>query len=209
MGLFGAKAREDLLAGQSERLRRLEIECADCRARLEGTRELVRHLDEDKALLLTALESLRPGIPPRDLGEALLDVCFKPLGLACFYLALADWEEDRLSFVLYHEGGRARNHPSRRLSERAGLSERVLSSGRSVYIRTLEEGHAAGSRLTAAEQATGLIPHSWYGVPLGIRDRPCGLLSFQSFQTDAFTEERQRIMDALGTILSRCLPQPA
>jgi len=209
MGLFGTKAREDSLLEQNERLRRLEIESAELRARLEETQELVRHLDEDKALLLTALESLRPGMSPRELAEALLDVCFKPLGLACFYLAMADWAEDRLTFVLYHEGGRARNHPSRRLSERAGLSERVLGSGRSLYIRTLEEGQAAGSRLTAAEQATGLIPHSWYGVPLGIGDRPVGLLSFQSFQTDAFTQERCRIMDALGTILSRCLHQSA
>ena len=209
MGLFGVKAQEDSLLGQNDRLRRLEIELAEVRARLEETRELVRHLDEDKALLLAALESLRPGMPPRELAEAMLDVCFKPLGLACFYLALADWEADRLTFVLYHEGGRARNHPSRCLSERAGLSERVLASGRPLYIRTLEEGQAAGSRLTAAEQATGLIPHSWYGVPLGSGDRPAGLLSFQSFQTDAFTEERRRIMDALGTTLSRCLSQGA
>lgn len=209
MGLFGAKTREDSLLESSEHLRRLEVESAGLRARLEGTQELVRHLDEDKALLLATLESLRPGMPTRELAEALLEVCFKPLGLACFYLALADWEEDQLRFVLYHEGGRARNHPSRRLSERAGLSERVLASGRPLYIRTLEEGQAAGSRLTAAEQATGLIPHSWYGVPLGSGNRPVGLLSFQSFQTDAFTEERRRIMEALGTILSRCLGQGA
>jgi GAF domain-containing protein len=209
MGLFGAKTREDSLLEPNERLRRLEIESTGLRTRLEGTQELVRHLDEDKALLLATLESLRPGMPARELAEALLEVCFKPLGLACFYLALADWEGDQLTFVLYHEGGRARTHPSRRLSERAGLSERVLASGRPLYIRTLEEGQAAGSRLTAAEQATGLIPHSWYGVPLGIGNRPAGLLSFQSFQTDAFTEERRRIMEALGTILSRCLGQGA
>ena len=207
MGLFGTRAKDAALLEQGERLRSLEAEYAGARARLQAAEELVRHLDADKDLLLAALESLRPGMPPRELAEALLEVCFKPLGLACFYLALADWEEDRLTFVLYHEGGRPRNHPSRALSERAGLSERVLASGRPLYIRTLEEGQAAGSRLTAAEQATGLIPHSWYCVPLGRGERPVGLLSFQSFQTDAFDERRRRIMDALGTILSRCLVQ--
>lgn len=207
MSLFGTRAKDEALIELGERLRRLEAEHAAVKARLHETEELVRHLDADKDLLLTALDRLRPGMTPRELGEAMLDLCFKPLGLACFYLALADWEEDWLTFVLYHEGGRARNHPSRRLSERAGLSERVLASGRSLYIRTLEEGQAAGSRLTAAEQATGLIPHSWYGVPLGRGERPSGLLSFQSFQTDAFDEGRRRIMDALGTILSRCLVQ--
>ncbi|HEX9008799.1 MAG TPA: GAF domain-containing protein, partial [Holophagaceae bacterium] len=90
-----------------------------------------------------------------------------------------------------------------------GLSERVLASGRPLYIRTMEEGQAAGSLLTAAEQATGLIPHSWYGVPLGRGERPVGLLSFQSFQTDAFDERRRRIMDALGIILARCLQRSA
>ena len=207
MGLFGTRAKDEALIEQGERLHRLEAEASDLRVRLQETEELVRHLDADKDLLVEALGRLRPGMPSRDLAEALLDLCFKPLGLACFYLAQADWEEDRLTFVLYHEGGRARNHPARRLSERAGLSERVLASGRPLYIRTLEEGQAAGSRLTAAEQATGLIPHSWYGVPLGRGERPVGLLSFQSFQTDAFDEPRRRIMDALGIVLSRCLPQ--
>ena len=68
MGLFGVKAQEDSLLGQNDRLRRLEIELAEVRARLEETRELVRHLDEDKALLLAALASLRPGMPPRELA---------------------------------------------------------------------------------------------------------------------------------------------
>ncbi len=207
MGLFSARGTEETLRDQSERLTRLETECAGLRARLEETGELVRHLDGDRDLLLTALERLRPGLEPQALAEALLEVCFKPLGLACFYVAQADWAGDRLHFVLYHEGGRARNHPSRRLSERSGLSERVLESGRALYIRTLDEGLAAGSLLTAAEQATGLIPHSWYGVPLGWGSKPMGLVSFQSFQTDAFDADRRRIMDALGRILAHCLAQ--
>jgi len=205
MTLFGAKKYDKALAERDERLQKLDAECRALQGRLEGTRELVRHLDEDRDLLLAALERMHPGLPHLDLAQILLDVTFKPLGLACFYLALADWEQDQLRFVLYHEGGRARNHPSRRLSDRVGLSERVLTGRRAVYIRTMEEGHAAGSFLTAAEQATGLIPHSWYGVPLGHGPRPLGLVSFQSFQTDAFTEGRRRVMDALGALLSTCL----
>ena len=170
--------------------------------------ELVRHLDQDRDLLLGALEHMKPGAAIENLAQVLLDVCFRPLGLACFYVAVADWEQDLLKFVLYHEGGRARNHPPRRLSERAGLSERVLSGQRSVYIRTLEEGQAAGSLLTAAEQATGLIPHSWYGVPMGFGPQPTGLVSFQSFQTDAFSEGRRRVMDALTALLSTCVGEP-
>jgi hypothetical protein len=205
MGLFGHKKQDEALAEREEQVRKLEAECRTIQTRLEGTQELVRHLDQDRDLLLGALERMRPGEEIQTLSLVLLDVCFKPLGLACFYVAVADWDQDLLRFVLYHEGGRARNHPSRRLSDRIGLSERVLSGRRSVYIRTLEEGHAAGSLLTAAEQATGLIPHSWYGVPLGWGQRPVGLVSFQSFQTDAFSENRRRVMDALAALMSTCM----
>jgi hypothetical protein len=208
MSLFGGSKQDAALAERDERLRRLEAESRAIQSRLEGTQELVRHLDEERALLLSALERMRPGGSDQALAQILFDVSFKPLGLACFYVAVADWGQDQLRFVLYHEGGRARNHPSRRLSDRVGLSERVLGGNRSVYIRTMEEGHAAGSLLTAAEQATGLIPHSWYGVPLGWGSRPAGLVSFQSFQTDAFSQERRRVMDALAALMSTCMRDP-
>jgi len=208
MQLFGGRKQDEALAKREERLRKLEIECRTLQTSLDGTQELVRHLDQDRELLLGALEHLRPGVDIQHQAQFLLDVCFKPLGLACLYVAVADWDRDLLRFVLYHEGGRFRNHPSRRLSERIGLSERVLAGRRPVYIRTLEEGQAAGSLLTAAEQATGLIPHSWYGVPLGWGPRPAGLVSFQSFQTDAFSESRRRVMDALAALLSICMEDP-
>jgi len=205
MQLFGGRKQDEALARREEQVRKLESECRTLQTSLEDTRELVRHLDQDRELLLGALERLRPGMDVQQLAQVLLDVCFKPLGLACFYVALADWDQDLLSFVLYTAGGRFRNHPSRRLSDRSGLSERVLAGRRPVYIRTLDEGRAAGSLLTAAEQATGLIPHSWYGVPLGKGPRPTGLVSYQSFQTDAFSEGRRRVMDALTALLSMCM----
>ncbi|MBI1753652.1 MAG: GAF domain-containing protein [Acidobacteria bacterium] len=205
MSLFGARKQERALAQHDERLQELEVECSVLQRRIDETQELVRHLDQERGLLLSAVERLRPGDPAEELAQALLEVAFKPMGLACFFVALADWDRDLLQFVLYQEGGRVRKHPSRRLSDRAGLSERVLTGKRPVYIRTMEEGQAAGSFLTAAEQATGLIPHSWYGVPLGHGPRPIGVVSFQSFQTDAFSEDRRRVMDALAALLSTCL----
>ena len=205
MALFGGKFTDDSTLQREELLRKLEVECLGLQNRVEGAQELARHLDQDRELLLGALERMRPGKATADLAQDLLEVSFKPLGLACFYVAVADWELDQLQFVLYHEGGRARNHPSRRISDRIGLSERVLSGRRPVYFKTQEEGHAAGSLLTEAEQATGLIPHTWFGVPLGWGPRPAGLVSFQSFQTDAFSEDRRRVMVALAALMSDCM----
>ncbi len=205
MHLFGGRKQEAALADRDQRLQVLEAECRSLQSRLEGTQELVRHLDQDRDLLLGALEYMRPGKETLSMAQVMQDVCFKPLGLACFYVAVADWEVDQLRFILYHEGGKTRNHPPRRLSDGSGLSAKVLASRQPIYIRTIEEGQAAGALLTAAEQATGLIPHTWFGVPLGWGPRPAGLVSFQSFQTDAFSEPRRRVMQALAALLSTCM----
>jgi hypothetical protein len=204
MGFFSDQKHEQTVLELEGRLASASAENRQLQARLDAAEELVRHQDDDRDLLLKALNHLRPGMEAGELAEALMGICFKPLGLASFFVAQARWEEDLLEFVLYHEGGKIRNHPSRPLSSRAGLSERVLTEGHAIYIRTLEEGQAIGSLLTAAEEATGLIPHSWYGVPLGWGPRPSGLISFQSFQPDAFSDRRRQVMDGLAALLSTC-----
>lgn len=210
MGLFGrSKPKGASLEDVTAQLRRSELEAGQLRGQLQELRELVRHLDEDRALLLRASEALRPGMDPKALADALFEICFKPLGLASFYMALVDWDGDRLIWPLYHEGGRARAHPPRPFSVDGGLTAMAILDKKSLYIRTLDEGKEKGALFSEAERLSGLIPQSWYGVPLGIGEgwgqRGIGLLSFQSFQPDAYTESRRRIMDGLGVLASLSL----
>lgn len=172
-------------------------------------RELARHLDEDLALLTGALKALQPGLDPAALAQALHGLCFRPLGLAAFFLALADWEQDALHFPFYHEGGRSRPRPPRSLSGSPGLTGVALQRGEPLYLRTLDEGQAFGVILSEVERESGLVPQSWFGVPLGADPawgpRPFGVLSFQSFQPDAFSPTRRALMEALGGVLAFAL----
>lgn len=183
----------------------LREETGALRGEAEGLRELVRHLDGDRALLLAAVARLEPRMPHPRLGELMHDLVFRPFDLASFYVAVMDWERDLLSFPYYHEGGRSRNHPSRCLSANPGLTGKALELGQSLYTRTLEEAEALGALLTEAEKGSGLIPASWYGVPLGHGGRPLGLVSFQSFQRDAFPDSRRDLLDALSLLLGRAM----
>lgn len=183
----------------------LREEAAALRGEVEGLRELVRHLDGDRTLLLEAVRRLAPGKPHPELGEIMHDLVFRPFDLASFYVAVMDWGQDLLTFPYYHEGGRARNHPSRRLSANPGLTGKALHLGKPLYTRTLEEAEALGALLTEAEKGSGLIPASWYGVPLGRGSRSSGLVSFQSFQRDAFPESRRDLLDALALLLGRAM----
>lgn len=172
-------------------------------------RELARHMDEDLAMLTGTLRALQPGMAPGDLAEALHRSCYRHLGLASCFLALMDWEQDCLTFPFYHEGGRNRRQSSRALSTSPGLTGLVLHRCEPLYVRTLDEGRDRGTILSNAEAESGLVPQTWFGVPLGADPawgpRPFGVLSFQSFQPDAFSPSRRALMEALAGVLAFAL----
>jgi hypothetical protein len=183
----------------------LDLEATALRGEVKDLRELLQHLDQDMHLMLVAASELDPRKSPRELAEAMHRLVFRHFDLASFFVAMVDREQDRLDFVFYHEGGRPRKHPSRQLSETPGLTGRAILSGVPLYTRTLAEAVALGNILTAAEKGSGLIPASWYGVPLQGPQKPFGLVSFQSFQEDAFPEHRRRLLDALSAMLAMAL----
>ena len=195
----------DEAVAQRDRLANLEAESEGLRAEVLELRELVQHLDEDTQLLLSAIEELEPGKPTLELAETMHRLVFRRFDLASFFVAMLDREKDLLEFIYYHEGGRPRHHPSRRFSVVPGLTGKAIAWGQPIYTRTLEEAQVAGAIFTEAEKGSGLIPSSWYGVPLGSSRSPFGLVSFQSFQVDAFSEPRRRIMDALAELLAMAI----
>lgn len=203
--LARGKSKAGELAEERDHILQLELDRASLQAEVAELRELIRHVDADLALLMAAVDRLRPGLPIRNLAESLLDLVFRPFDLASFYVVTVDWDLDLLEFPLYHEGGRIRNHPAIRLSLNPGLTGRTLQARAPLYVRTLEEARNLGAEFTAAELGSGLIPSSWYGVPLGFQEQPLGLVSFMSFQEDAFTESRRRVMDALAAMLGMAM----
>jgi len=204
--LFGPSQKE--FQDIQSHLSQVEQEREILRKEMAEIRELLHHLDQEKGLLLMALERLRPGMNHRVLAETLLELVFKPLNLASFYVAIADYPADMLHWVIYHEGGRARNTPSRSMTDQGGLTAKAILAHKPMYIRTLEEAKAEGAMFSEAERISGLVPQSWYGVPLGWGERPFGLVSFQSFQPDAFSMDTKRLMDALANLLAMAMRMP-
>jgi hypothetical protein len=207
MSLFNrGPSREQEMLELLETVGRLNRENAKLQQDMTDLQELVRHQDEDLALLLGAAAGFQKGTAPADLSKLLLELCFRPMDLASFYVAVVDLKEDQLKFVLYHEGGRIRNHSPRRFSAQPGLTGKAIQEGRPLYVRSMEEAESLGAIFTEAEKLSGLIPSSWYGIPFNGPPGHCGLVSFQSFQRAAFPEGRRKIMEALVALFSLAYP---
>lgn len=183
--------------------RRPAADLARCQAQVRDLELLLRQSEAQAGLMLQVLDALRPGMSPQDLGEALLDACIRPFNLTTYLVALMDWEADRLSFPCYWEAGsRRRSRTSRSLSESPGLLGKVLGSGRPLHCGTFDEQVAGGVVLSRVEAESGVVPQSWYGVPLAAGPRPFGVVSFQSYLPDVFSEGMRRTMDGLGALLA-------
>jgi hypothetical protein len=209
MGFLGFGGGDAGTMGGAMRVETMEAAAQAETERLEALRNRVRELDEERRLLLDATRTLKPGLGPKVLGQTLLDLCLGPLDLYTFYIAIADYAADQLSFPYYFEGGKARTLIPERMSTFDGLTTKTMAAGESRYFPTLDAQTEVGVVFTEAERITGLIPQAWYGVPLGVgpgwTGPAFGLVSFQCFQPDAFGESRRDLMDALGCVVAFAL----
>lgn len=203
--LFGDKGKQPSAEAQLARIETLERELEGAKNVLGDVQELGRHLDAERGILLKAVEVLAPGKSPRELAEGLLELCFRPLDLAAFYVVTVDWEQDLMVWVIHHEGGRIRTRVSRPFSTEGGITAQAIRARKPLYTASYEEARVLGAILSEAERLSGLIPQSWYGVPLGWGEQWFGLVSFQSFQPQAFSEGRRKVFDALGALLARAM----
>ncbi len=161
----------------------------------------------ENGLLIETARGLKPGMGMQAAGELLLGLIREPLQIATYFVAQVDRERDLMEFPIFLEGGRLRRHPVECFSKTRGLTGLAMDQREPLYIRALDpEGIALGAILSRAEAATGLIPQTWFGVPLSRPEvdggRPYGLVAFQVFPKDGFSLRRRELLERLARLLS-------
>lgn len=201
MGLkdwFGlGPARED------EGLAALEAQASDLRALVVAAEAELAAAELEARLLGEAAAGLRPGMSLQEAGETLLALLQSPLELATFFIARVDLEADLVHFPVFFEGGRLRRHAPSPYASAKGLTGRALERGEPLYVRDMvPEGLALGAQLSRAEEVTGLIPQTWFGIPLeGPDARPTCLVAFQVFPRDGFGPGRRAFLQRMARLL--------
>lgn len=180
-------------------LRALLDRMEELKAKRLSMAELHAQLMEERAFISRVLAGLHEGISWPQAGELLKGLCFRPFELSSLYLARVDRASHTLDFPYFFEAGRVRERESRSLSDKPGLTGRVLELGRPLYLDSKEACMAEGMVLTDAELTTGLMNQTWFGIPLGGRDGlPVGVLAFQSFHSEAFPPQRRKLMEVVA-----------
>jgi hypothetical protein len=201
MGLRGwlglGPAREDA------ELAALETQASDLRALVVAAESELAEAELEARLLGEAAARLRPGMGLQQAGETLLELLRGPLELATFFIARVDAEADLVHFPVFFEGGRIRRHAPTPYASAKGLTGKALESGSPLYVRDMvPEGIALGALLSRAEEVTGLIPQTWFGIPMGHPDAPPAcLVAFQVFPRDGFSASRRAFLQRMARLL--------
>lgn len=174
------------------------------RTQVEGAEREMAALELEMRLLGEACQRLRRGMDLQQGGEALLDLLQGPLELATFYVSRFDPVERALHFPVYFEGGRLRRHGSVSLRTHKGLTGRALESREPLYVRDMTpEGVALGAQLSRAEEITGIIAQTWYGIPMSLGGgEPLAFTAFQVAPRDGFPESRRAFLQRIARLLA-------
>ena len=117
-----------------------------------------------------------------------------------FHIGLYDSETDIFSYSLYLNLDEDIQPPSRKLLEKPGLAAEVISGRKTIYLEDINDPQVRRDHhmLVIVEAPV----RSYLGIPLVLDDRVIGIMSVQSLQPGAYSQEQIRLLETIATQVS-------
>ncbi|MEW6093987.1 MAG: GAF domain-containing protein, partial [Chloroflexota bacterium] len=164
-------------------------------AALENTRLYTQALQaaERRAVLHRASQEIaQAATNPEQVYEAVHQAAERLMPAEAFVISLLDEGKDEiLAAYLYDKSGR---WPAARSPVGAGLSSEVIASGNAIIVHDLlKEQLPKGIHFGEEEEVRSIL-----AVPMRLGEKVIGMLSAQSYQSHAYTEEDQSLLEMLS-----------
>lgn len=117
-----------------------------------------------------------------------------------FHIGLYDSETDIFSYSLFLNLDEDIQPPSRKLLEKPGLAAEVISGRKTIYLEDINDPQVRRDHhmLVIVEAPV----RSYLGIPLVLDDRVIGIMSVQSLQPGAYSQEQIRLLETIATQVS-------
>ncbi|HQU35446.1 MAG TPA: ATP-binding protein [Anaerolineales bacterium] len=117
-----------------------------------------------------------------------------------FHIGLYDSETDIFSYSLFLNLDEDIQPPSRKLLEKPGLAAEVISGRKTIYLEDINDPQVRRDHhmLVIVEAPV----RSYLGIPLVLDDRVIGIMSVQSLQPGAYSQEQIRLFETIATQVS-------
>ena len=158
--------------------------------------EASRRAEQMATLNRTGL-AITSGLDMEHVLRAIYEQCQQVATIDTFYVALYDPQTGQLRFPVFYDGGVYRAIPPYNVHAQPSLSGWVIQNRRTLYIADSLDPNAALPNPIV--RAGGRPTRAYVGVPLVVRDQVLGVLSMQSYQSDAYGPDEIHLIETIAT----------
>ena len=151
---------------------------------------------EELALLYQLGIALASG---RDLFTTLLTLqneILKFIQVDSLFVAIYNEHTGTMDYPIFFEGGKPRTHSSRQLHDRLGLTGAVFYTGKTLYLKDKMTEEVKNTYEIVDD--SGMILHTFLGIPLVVNEKIIGILSVQSRRIDAYSPDQIQLMQNMA-----------
>jgi diguanylate cyclase (GGDEF)-like protein/PAS domain S-box-containing protein len=200
LGVIGVQDYEKECAFTQEDVRLLQTIAANLGIAIQNARlyeEARRKADQMSTLYnigVTLTGNLEFDQVLRELGER----CREILPMDVFYVAVYDEDTHLVSHPLFYENDIERKVPIRDIYVSPGLSGEIILNRKTIYLAdALDRKTRRAHHLV---RAGGKAARSYVGAPMVVSGRVVGVLSMQSYQPNAYTQDQIRLLETIANV---------
>lgn len=182
----------------SEEIRLVNLFADQAAIAVENARllaETTRHADR-LAMLNRIGVAITMGLDMQTVLQTLLEQCQLIAPVDCFYVSLYDQATELITVPFYYESGEISPGLPRDIQQDPGLTGIVIQSRKTLSLPDTFDSQFLPK--TGIIHPGGRTIRSYIGLPLILRDKVVGVLSIQSYQPNAYTQDQRQIIEMIA-----------
>ena len=182
-----------------DQIRLLETIATQAAGAIENARlfeELRLHAEELTALFDIGI-AVTSGLDMEQILRTLLEKCRQVLPVEAFYIAILDPDTGIIHHPIAYDRGEYPEIPARDIRQNPGLSGQVINSRQTLYIPDITNPDAKTN--FQVFRTSGTPTRAFVGVPMIVGDRILGVISMQSYQSNAYDPSQIRLLETIAT----------
>ncbi len=158
--------------------------------------QATREAAERRSVLYQVSRKISSSLQPENLYRTIHQAVEQLMACEVFVIALLNQQPPEIDAVYLYERGH--RYPARKVSPVQGLSGHVIAAGEPVRSGDFNHTHADLIQVEVFGEGSA-VPDSVLAVPMWLGGEITGMLSVQSFQTDAYRPQDQEALELMAT----------
>lgn len=200
IGVIGVQDYEKEHAFGEEETRLLQTIAANLGIAIQNAHlyQKTRQRADEMSTLYNVGLTLTANLESTQVLRQLFESCRQILPMDAFYVAIYEESTGTISHPLFYENDIERVVPVRDINVSPGLSGEIIINRQTIYLPDASKRQERKSHQII--RAGGRPSRSYVGAPMIVGGRVIGVISMQSYQPNAYSQEQIRLLETIANV---------